>query len=497
MSDDLKKEGLLWKKARGRSAVSVVYKPWALRWFQYERGLLQYYKQQEGLSGLGGSHRRSSSIYLKGTLIIEKAVVGEEASDRKYSFSVTGCRNTEDGTFETLLLAASNEADMRDWMDILSGRAPSNKFQVPLVDRHLVLAKPASLRKALSRQTPRIQDLYEVKERLGSGGFSVVKKGMCKETGEVWALKMIQNSVFQKNRERTEEEVKVLASLDHPGIVKLREVVRTNKFFVIVMEYLQGGELFDRIVERQKYNENDAKFVAARILDAIRYLHANDIVHRDVKPENLLFDRHGDLAQLKLTDFGFATMYDQSNMLTATCGTPEYVAPEVLEGRPYGTSVDLWSCGVVFYILLCGFPPFYGDTEAQLFEKICTAKYSFVRPYWDVISKEAKDLIKHLLELDPEKRYTAQQALEHPWFQGVVVDGVVGSVAESLSTIEEPGSIDLFVVLSELKRYNAFRKFRKGMLAVMAANKFKVGLGDWAQVEQSSMVRQGSEGGES
>jgi serine/threonine protein kinase len=114
--------------------------------------------------------------------------------------------------------------------------------------------------------------------------------------------------------------------------------------------------------------------VAACILDAVRYLHANDIVHRDIKPENLLFDGYGESAQLKLTDFGFATMYDRSNKLTATCGTPEYVAPEILSGRPYGAAVDLWSCGVVFYILLCGFPPFYAQNEKDLFEKICSGR---------------------------------------------------------------------------------------------------------------------------
>jgi serine/threonine protein kinase len=116
------------------------------------------------------------------------------------------------------------------------------------------------------------------------------------------------------------------------------------------------------------------QFVAAKILDSVRYLHINDIVHRDIKPENLIFDRVGDMAQLKLTDFGFATMYDRTNPLTATCGTPEYVAPEVLEGKSYNSQVDVWSCGVVIYILLCGFPPFYGDTEEQLFDRICTAR---------------------------------------------------------------------------------------------------------------------------
>jgi len=304
-----------------------------------------------------------------------------------------------------------------------------------------------------------IADFYNVGKELGSGGFSVVKVGVCKTDKTEWALKLIQNTVYKKNKEQTEKEVEMLAMLNHPGVVKLREVVTTQRYFVIVMEILSGGELFDRIVSRDKYNENDAKVVAKTMLEILSYLHSHEIVHRDLKPENLVFNREGDDAELKLTDFGFATPYNPKQKLTATCGTPEYVAPEILNEQPYGLAVDMWSSGVIIYILLCGFPPFYGDNDDELFERICSCNFKFLSPYWDRVSDEAKSLIKALLEVDSKKRLTAEQALQHPWF------GAVSNAGPQT---------DLSGALSELRRYNATRKFRKGVLLILAANKLKV-----------------------
>jgi serine/threonine protein kinase len=267
-------------------------------------------------------------------------------------------------------------------------------------------------------------------------------------------------TVFKKNKEQTEKEVEVLGSLNHPGIVKLKEVVSTPRYFCIVMEILTGGELFDRIVSREKYGENDAKIVARELLEILQYLHDHTIVHRDLKPENLVFNRPGDDATMKLTDFGFATPTNPKLKLTATCGTPEYVAPEILNEEPYGVAVDMWSAGVILYILLCGFPPFYGDNDDELFERIATCNYKFISPYWDRVSEDAKNLIRGLLELNPKKRLTAAQALAHPWFGKQTTQNA-----------------DLSGALNELRRYNATRKFRKGVLLILAANKLKVLIG--------------------
>jgi len=206
------------------------------------------------------------------------------------------------------------------------------------------------------------------------------------------------------------------------------------------------------------------KLLQKTLFGILHYLHSHDIVHRDLKPENLVFNRPGDDAELKLTDFGFATPYNPKKKLTATCGTPEYVAPEILNEQPYGPAVDMWSAGVIVYILLCGFPPFYGDNDDELFERICNCNYKFLSPYWDRVSDEAKNLIRQLLEVDVKKRLTAEQALAHPWFGATLAEG--------------SGHADLSGALSELRRYNATRKFRKGVLLILAANKLKVLMGD-------------------
>jgi len=314
-----------------------------------------------------------------------------------------------------------------------------------------------------------VTDLYTVGKELGSGGFSVVRIGKDKQDNTEWALKMIQMSVFKQHQEQTEKEVSVMASLNHPGVVHLREVIVTPKFYVIVMEVLRGGELFDRIVQREKYDENDAIVVARSVLETIDFLHAHGVVHRDLKPENLIFDKPGEDARIKLTDFGFATFFSQNAKLTASCGTPEYVAPEVLDSKPYDNAVDMWSCGVIIYILLCGFPPFYGENDDDLFDKVCACRYEFLSPYWDPVSEDAKDLIRKLLVIDPKKRLTASQALKHKWF--------VGHKETNRKT-------DLKSALEEMRRYNATRKFKKGVLGVIAANKLKGLLGDSLVAEE-------------
>jgi calcium/calmodulin-dependent protein kinase I len=182
------------------------------------------------------------------------------------------------------------------------------------------------------------------------------------------------------------------------------------------MELVSGGELFDRIVEREQYSEADAKEVMRQLFDAIQYIHSQGIVHRDLKPENLLLETDSNDTRIKLTDFGLSRIYDHQYMLTA-CGTPGYVAPEILKASGYSTPVDIWSSGVVMYILLCGYPPFYSENDALLFESIMSANYHFHSPYWDNVSKEAKDLIRSLLIADPEKRLTASLALEAEWFK--------------------------------------------------------------------------------
>ncbi|XP_053870834.1 calcium/calmodulin-dependent protein kinase type 1B [Malaclemys terrapin pileata] len=199
------------------------------------------------------------------------------------------------------------------------------------------------------------------------------------------------------------------------------------------MQLVTGGELFDRIVARGHYTERDASRLVRQVLGAVSYLHQLGVVHRDLKPENLLYASPLEDAKIMITDFGLSKLESDGVMATA-CGTPGYVAPELLEQKPYGKAVDSWALGVISYILLCGYPPFYDDNDSELFAQILKGEFEFDSPYWDDISDSAKDFIRQLLQRDPETRYTCEQALQHPWISGdtALDKNIHGSVSEQI-----------------------------------------------------------------
>jgi len=212
-------------------------------------------------------------------------------------------------------------------------------------------------------------------------------------------------------------EITNLKKVAHPNIMKLYGVFEDNDELYLVMELIEGQELFDKIVERGHYTEKDASNIIRQVIDAIAYLHSQGIAHRDLKPENLLSSGDNENEIIKVADFGLSKNFSEDKLQTS-CGSPTYVAPEVLNSDSYDKSVDMWSIGVIIYILLSGYPPFYGDTQPELFRRIMAAQFDFDDECWNEISSDAKDLIRHLLVKDPKNRYTAQQALEHPWIQG-------------------------------------------------------------------------------
>jgi serine/threonine protein kinase len=301
---------------------------------------------------------------------------------------------------------------------------------------------------------------------LGTGAFSRVMLASKRTPGTdapgaKVAVKCITKTTELKSEDEASlrEEVAVLKFVDHPNIIKLYNFYEEKKMFYMVIELMEGGELFERIVKKTFYNEKEARDLIRILLDALAYLHHRNIVHRDLKPENLLLKSPFNDFDIKLADFGFAKKVSGKSLDTQ-CGTPGYVAPEILKGAKYGTEVDMWSCGVIIYILLGGYPPFHDDNHAILYRKIKAADYTFEPQYWDQVSDDAKDLIKKMLIVDPDKRLSADQALRHPWF-------LVGD--------HELISRNLSTTLETMKKFNARRKFRGTVKGVMLTNKMARG----------------------
>eukprot|EP01102_Stenamoeba_stenopodia_P008097 TRINITY_DN22_c0_g2_i1.p1 TRINITY_DN22_c0_g2~~TRINITY_DN22_c0_g2_i1.p1 ORF type:complete len:352 (-),score=100.11 TRINITY_DN22_c0_g2_i1:131-1186(-) len=270
-----------------------------------------------------------------------------------------------------------------------------------------------------------IEDYYTLGKEIGRGGFSVVVEGIKKKTNEKFAIKCIKKTMVEGDDIKLlRREIHIMKKVNHPNILKLYEVFENDDEFFLVMELVSGKELFDKIVERGQYSEKDASNIVRQIVSAVEYLHANGIAHRDLKPENLLSADHDGQEVIKIADFGFSKNFGEEKLMTS-CGSPGYVAPEVLTCESYDKSVDMWSIGVIIYILLCGYPPFYADNAPALFKKIMDVKYDFDDPSWDDVSEAAKDLIRNLLVKDPKKRFTASQCLADPWVQGKTVGNKV------------------------------------------------------------------------
>jgi|UniRef100_A0A6U5DNC8 calcium/calmodulin-dependent protein kinase I len=283
--------------------------------------------------------------------------------------------------------------------------------------------------KALADVTVRdIKERYKMGSELGRGRFSVVFDAAHLAENASYAVKEVKNESLhdEENLEALETEINILRQLQHPHIVTLKEVVATSTYTYIVMELLSGGELFNRIVEKSCFPESDAKPLFAQIMLSMEYLHSLNIVHRDVKPENILYICPGG-NDIKLIDFGYAGVWATDKPLTGLCGTPDYVAPEVLtwyededQGTPYGKGSDMWSLGVLLYVILSGCSPFSGDDEEQLLKLVQEAKYEFYENEWQGISENAKDLIRKLLVVDPTQRLTMEEVISHPWLAETV-----------------------------------------------------------------------------
>ncbi|GAB1608566.1 serine/threonine-protein kinase DCLK1-like [Argonauta hians] len=293
---------------------------------------------------------------------------------------------------------------------------------------------------------------YGIRRLIGEGNFAVVRECWSRSTNTRYALKIIDKTKCLGNVQMIENEVCILRKANHPNIIRLIEEFDSPDQLFLVMELVKGGDLFELITTATKYTERTASRMTHNLVSALAYLHAAGIVHRDVKPENLLVCEMSDGTKvLKLGDFGLAT--DAKQPLFVVCGTPTYVAPDILSEKGYGLKVDVWAAGVITYILLCGFPPFVSpsNNQEELFDKILCGKFEFISPFWDEVSCSAKDLIHHMLQLDADQRYSAADVLHHPW--------VANDTAKD----------DKLHVVEELTHYFTRTKKPKDGLAVIAS----------------------------
>uniref|UniRef100_A0A8P4GG35 Calcium/calmodulin-dependent protein kinase IGb n=1 Tax=Dicentrarchus labrax TaxID=13489 RepID=A0A8P4GG35_DICLA len=265
------------------------------------------------------------------------------------------------------------------------------------------------------KKTAVIRIWHDNKIEKWKGAFSEVYMVKEKKTGKMFAMKCVKKK--QKRDLNLENEIAVLRRIKHENVVGLEDFYESHTHYYLIMQLVSGGELFDRILDRGVYSEKDASSVIQQVLQAVSYLHQNGIVHRDLKPENILYYSQEEQSKIMISDFGLSKMVEDDIMSTA-CGTPGYVAPEVLAQKPYSKAVDCWSIGVITYILLCGYPPFYEESESRLFSKIMKAQYEFDSPFWDDISESAKDFIRNMMQKNPSMRYTTDLALRHPWIIG-------------------------------------------------------------------------------
>ncbi|EIE85865.1 hypothetical protein RO3G_10575 [Rhizopus delemar RA 99-880] len=298
---------------------------------------------------------------------------------------------------------------------------------------------------------------YTFLEVLGSGSFGSVKKAVRISDGKEVAIKIIPRRNVQNHFDMVKDEVDVLRGLNHPNVIGFYDYFESSA---------TGGELFERLFERGKFSEKDAVVIIRSVLKGLEYLHSNDIVHRDMKPENLLFKTPESDANLVICDFGIAKHNSETSALETVCGSPGYVAPEVLTRKGYGTPIDMWAVGVITYTLLCGYQPFQAEDQVELIDEITHARYDFHERYWRNISEDAKDFIRKLLTLDDKARLTAPEALKHTWM-----------------TSDNANDIDILETVRE--NFNPRRTLKSAVGAIRAMNRLKTATSEKGDIKDA------------
>ena len=343
-----------------------------------------------------------------------------------------------------------------DLLSIIMGCSASKDGQDPSVDNATYLSHDFNVRWDL--------DLSE-KNKLGEGGFSDVYRVKSKRDGSEYAVKIMEKAGMHKDDvESVYEEVRIMKLLQHPNIVKFIDFFDEGGKMYVVLEFLQGGALFDRVVERSKYSEGDARDLIYIFLTTLKFCHDHDIVHRDIKPENLLLASESNDFDVKIADFGLSAHVPKGKTLQQVCGTPQYLAPEMLgKNVAYSKPVDMWAVGCIAFILLGGYQPFDdpNDNLKEIYNQIRKGKFEFKYGFKRV-SNEAKELIRALLTVNPQERMTVEQALAHPWVTRAKSELAARNLEESLVSFQ---------------KFFGKRKFKGAVKGIIAANRMKKLLG--------------------
>ncbi|TMS40044.1 hypothetical protein L596_006475 [Steinernema carpocapsae] len=364
----------------------------------------------------------------------------------------------------------------------------------------------------MNNASTKFSDNYDVKEELGKGAFSVVRRCVQKGSGIEFAAKIINTKKLSaRDFQKLEREARICRKLQHPNIVRLHDSIQEEAFHYLVFDLVTGGELFEDIVAREFYSEADASnciqqvlegvhfchrsnvlhrdlkrfstpnHCIQQILESIAYCHSNSVVHRDLKPENLLLASKAKGAAVKLADFGLAIeVQGDTEAWFGFAGTPGYLSPEVLKKDPYGKPVDIWACGVILYILLVGYPPFWDEDQHRLYAQIKAGAYDYPSPEWDTVTPEAKSLIDNMLTVNPKKRITAEQALKVPW---------ICNRERVASVMHRQDTVDC------LKKFNARRKLKAAISAVTVVNRMSSAFRNISSSSSAGVSPSGSNSG--
>ncbi|XP_054461479.1 death-associated protein kinase 2 isoform X2 [Anoplopoma fimbria] len=309
-----------------------------------------------------------------------------------------------------------------------------------------------------------VEDFYEIGEVLGSGHFGQVRQVRERATGTCWAgkfLKIRKNTCSRLGLDRScvEKEVEILQAVQHPNIVTLKDVFESRAEVVLVLELVSGGELFDFIAEKENLLESEAIEFMKQILEGLGFMHSKNIGHFDLKPENIMLsDKMAAQPNIKLIDFGLAHHFHQGEEYRSTSGTPQYIAPEVINSEPLSTAADMWSIAVITYILLSGLSPFQGETDENTLSNINVMNYAFPAQYFSMTSSMAKDFIQKLLVKTPSERMTAEECLLHPWIKPVTSKQVAKRNRSSIN-------------MKNFKKFNARRKWKMSYNMVWMCNR--------------------------